>query len=599
MTILTIDTEPLTVTALRAAGHTVYDMTFGYRDGRRYCSIAPHDVDAIVFDLQTPACYDMERWGPYGGNDNYKCTIVAPSELTWETKRVGTAGNAYDRLRYQLIRDTQIDGMAPYSSPFGPPDVRRAVEAAGVPLLIFLNPAWVLRTGGFEFPNIVDLRWSTRAIHSEKIISRPPLEPMLATMPSFFPRLPVSCAITDGPSILRSNRPAGTKTTIITDRIGSVLGQFVELSAGNIWLLPETANNGVAAAEFLAVLQPAIPTGAPVIEASMGNTADEKYDVFISHAHEDKETFVEPLARFLRERGIKVWYDRFVLKPGDSLSKTIEVGLARSPYGVLVLSQSFFAKRWPETEYRTLLALGRRIIPVWHGVSREDVARYSPILLDIFAIDSKHGVESAGRQIITVVRPDLADTVPAETAPVLTRLEEYDLAPYHVGDPGVPVDAVPWQPFVAATQPCLDVRFGEPNVVDLGQKGRRWAMSITVANVGAGAAREVRLFFPYVDVTNVDLITPGSEHRAGTFLDDRYAFSNFVKFPAQTVFEYEDISGFLYRQYGTIDQSAVPSGAFYRFSLREIGKPFRVKSRIVKDFVPEAWLIGQPKEDTQ
>ena len=337
-----------------------------------------------------------------------------------------------------------------------------------------------------------------------------------------------------------------------------------------------------------------------MVEAMRRETADASYDVFISHAHEDKETFVEPLANLLRERGLKVWYDRFVLKPGDSLSKTIEAGLAQSPFGVLVLSHSFFAKRWPETEYRTLLALGRRIVPVWHGVSREDIENYSPILLDIFAIDSKHGAESACQQIITVVRPDLAVAIPPETAPpVSTRFEEYDLAPYHVGDPGVPMDALPWQPFVAATQPCLDVRFGDPNVVDLGQKGKRWAMNITIANIGAGAARAVRLFFPYVDVTNVDLIAPGSENRVGTFLDNRYAFLNFVKFPAQAVFEYEDISGFLYRQYGTIDQSAVPSGAFYRFTLREIGKPFRVKSRIVKDFVPEAWIIGPPRVDPQ
>jgi hypothetical protein len=43
------------------------------------------------------------------------------------------------------------------------------------------------------------------------------------------------------------------------------------------------------------------------------------FDVFISHASEDKEAFVEPLATELRKRGLKVWFDKFELKVGDSL----------------------------------------------------------------------------------------------------------------------------------------------------------------------------------------------------------------------------------------------------------------------------------------
>ena len=62
------------------------------------------------------------------------------------------------------------------------------------------------------------------------------------------------------------------------------------------------------------------------------------YDVFISHASEDKETFVRPLAELLRNEHIEVWYDEFSLKLGDSLRQTVDLGLSRSRYGVVVLS---------------------------------------------------------------------------------------------------------------------------------------------------------------------------------------------------------------------------------------------------------------------
>lgn len=69
---------------------------------------------------------------------------------------------------------------------------------------------------------------------------------------------------------------------------------------------------------------------------------DDYWDLFISHASEDKESFVRPLAHFLRELGLKVWYDEFTLSVGDSLSRSIDNGLARSRYGVVVISPAFF-----------------------------------------------------------------------------------------------------------------------------------------------------------------------------------------------------------------------------------------------------------------
>ena len=76
---------------------------------------------------------------------------------------------------------------------------------------------------------------------------------------------------------------------------------------------------------------------------------DKEYDVFISHAGEDKADVVRPLAEALRERGLAVWYDEFELRIGDSLRRKIDQGIRSSRFGVVVLSPSFFGKGWPDT----------------------------------------------------------------------------------------------------------------------------------------------------------------------------------------------------------------------------------------------------------
>jgi TIR domain len=70
------------------------------------------------------------------------------------------------------------------------------------------------------------------------------------------------------------------------------------------------------------------------------------WDVFISHASEDKD-FVRPLAEVLQKSGLSVWYDEFALKVGDSLRRKIDEGLAKSRYGIVILSHAFFTKNWP------------------------------------------------------------------------------------------------------------------------------------------------------------------------------------------------------------------------------------------------------------
>jgi ribosomal protein L11 methylase PrmA len=116
------------------------------------------------------------------------------------------------------------------------------------------------------------------------------------------------------------------------------------------------------------------------------------YDVFISHASEDKEDFVRPLARALGQRGLRVWYDEFTLTVGDSLARSIDEGLAQSRFGVVVLSTPFFQKEWARRELGALVAReieeGTVILPIWHRVTKDDVLRASPMLADKVALSS-------------------------------------------------------------------------------------------------------------------------------------------------------------------------------------------------------------------
>ena len=79
-------------------------------------------------------------------------------------------------------------------------------------------------------------------------------------------------------------------------------------------------------------------------------TTSKRYDAFLCHASEDKEEFVRPLVRHLRELGLRVWYDEHTLEPGDRLRRSIDRGLSQSRYGVVILSHHFFAKHWPQVE---------------------------------------------------------------------------------------------------------------------------------------------------------------------------------------------------------------------------------------------------------
>jgi hypothetical protein len=144
---------------------------------------------------------------------------------------------------------------------------------------------------------------------------------------------------------------------------------------------------------------------------------EHQWDAFISHASEDKDGFVRPLAIALASLGASVWYDEFSLKLGDSLSESIDRGLASSRFGIVVLSHAFMSKPWPRRELRGLVAREidgqSRIIPVWHEVTRSQVSDFSPTLADRVAVRTvDSSAADIALQVLMVIRPDIYDSQP-------------------------------------------------------------------------------------------------------------------------------------------------------------------------------------------
>jgi hypothetical protein len=151
--------------------------------------------------------------------------------------------------------------------------------------------------------------------------------------------------------------------------------------------------------------RPAMPSSRPRRRSSR-----RRYDLFLSHASEDKRAIARPLYTALKKAGMSVWFDEETLTIGDSLRTKIDEGLARCRYGIVILSPKFFAKRWPKKELDGLVARedasGEKVIlPIWHNVNKAQVTKFSPMLAGLLAGRSTDGIPKLVDDIKAAVRP--------------------------------------------------------------------------------------------------------------------------------------------------------------------------------------------------
>ena len=130
------------------------------------------------------------------------------------------------------------------------------------------------------------------------------------------------------------------------------------------------------------------------------------HDAFVSYAVEDGE-FASEVAYGLRGNGLKVWFAPLSLRVGDGLLSSIESGLRESNAGVLVLSERFLAKQWTTFEMETLvrqhIEKRKKLLPIWLGVSRNQVEQRSLALAGIIAITDTSPTHHVTARLVEVL----------------------------------------------------------------------------------------------------------------------------------------------------------------------------------------------------
>ncbi len=138
----------------------------------------------------------------------------------------------------------------------------------------------------------------------------------------------------------------------------------------------------------------------------------DDYDAYVVHASEDERVAALATDR-LRERGLAVWFNSFTA--GLGLRSQMEDGLRRSTFGVLILSTNLFRKKWAVEELDALLTLEEagevRIIPLWLGVTTDEVRSFSPMIAARHAVVAQSQNEDDVRRALD----EVVDTVTSLT----------------------------------------------------------------------------------------------------------------------------------------------------------------------------------------
>jgi hypothetical protein len=141
------------------------------------------------------------------------------------------------------------------------------------------------------------------------------------------------------------------------------------------------------------------------------NAIQKSVDVFICHAGEDKKEIALPLANKLTQLDVSVWIDKFTLRWGSSLFSRINEGLRNCRYGIVILSNSFFSKKWPDLELQALFSLmvsrgDDLILPLRPKIQQEEIVHNYPLLAGILSRSSDVGVDVLAHELVQILRQE-------------------------------------------------------------------------------------------------------------------------------------------------------------------------------------------------
>lgn len=149
-----------------------------------------------------------------------------------------------------------------------------------------------------------------------------------------------------------------------------------------------------------------------------------EYDAFISHAVEDKIPIANELCARLEAAGLKIWYSGKELGVGDSIEKTIEKGLNRSRYGIVIFSPTYLAKNWTIREFYTLLAKEieehKVILPVLYNITLDELKNKDLVMADRFAVNADKGIDVVVDRLVREIKK--SHVVPKPKTAWLSRI---------------------------------------------------------------------------------------------------------------------------------------------------------------------------------
>ena len=133
-----------------------------------------------------------------------------------------------------------------------------------------------------------------------------------------------------------------------------------------------------------------------------------QYDVFISHASQDKDAVARPLADALTQRGVKVWLDERQLHVGDSIHRKIDRALADSRFCIVILSPAYVKSEWTNKELDAFFSKEKQqeksILPILHNLSIEEVSGFSPMLTDKVSLTTRDDIHSLADKILRSIQ---------------------------------------------------------------------------------------------------------------------------------------------------------------------------------------------------
>ncbi len=156
------------------------------------------------------------------------------------------------------------------------------------------------------------------------------------------------------------------------------------------------------------LLSPPFPAQNKLMQSeSPSPVPNAEFDVFLSYASEDIID-AERLHAALKRKGISVWFAPLQISWGGSLTRTLEAGMERSRYGVLLISAAYLEKPWPMAElarwlHHTYISKQRVMIPVRLRLTHGELINSRPLLEDVISGELTADTELAATKICEAI----------------------------------------------------------------------------------------------------------------------------------------------------------------------------------------------------